>query len=54
MGIKRWASKWRMTWRRNEQGDCYFFKANPSPMFANFEQYTGLPVAQRLAQLSAA
>lgn len=41
-------------WRRDEQGDYYFLEANPSPMFANFEQYTGLPVAQRLAQLLAA
>ncbi len=41
-------------WRRDDQGDYYFLEANPSPMFANFEQYTGLPVAQRLAQLLAA
>ncbi len=38
-------------WRLDEQGEYYFLEANPSPMFANFEQYTGLPVAHRLAQL---
>lgn len=41
-------------WRRDEQGQYYFLEANPSPMFANFERYTGLPVAQHLAQLLAA
>jgi glutathione synthase/RimK-type ligase-like ATP-grasp enzyme len=41
-------------WRRDEQGNYFFLEANPSPMFVNFEQYTGLPVAQRLAQLLAA
>lgn len=38
-------------WRRDMQGDYYFLEANPSPMFANFETYTGLPVARHLAQL---
>lgn len=41
-------------WRRDEQGDYFFLEANPSPMFANFELYTGLPVARHLAQLLAA
>jgi glutathione synthase/RimK-type ligase-like ATP-grasp enzyme len=41
-------------WRRDELGQYYFLEANPSPMFANFESYTGLPVAQSLAQLLAA
>lgn len=41
-------------WRRDEEGHYYFLEANPSPMFANFESYTGLPVAQSLAQLLAA
>lgn len=41
-------------WRRDEAGQYYFLEANPSPMFANFETYTGLPVAQSLAQLLAA
>lgn len=41
-------------WRRDEQGQYFFLEANPSPMFANFEQYTGLPIAKELAQLLAA
>lgn len=41
-------------WRRDEAGQYFFLEANPSPMFANFETYTGLPVAQSLAQLLAA
>lgn len=41
-------------WRRDENGKYFFLEANPSPMFVNFEKFTGLPVAQHLAKLLAA
>lgn len=38
-------------WRRTADGEYVFLEANPSPMFANFERRTQLPIAQHLAQL---
>ena len=41
-------------WRRTPAGDYIFLEANPSPMFANFEKLTQLPITKHLAQLLAA
>lgn len=38
-------------WRRTPAGEYIFLEANPSPMFANFETRTQLPIAKHLAQL---
>lgn len=38
-------------WRRTPEGEYIFLEANPSPMFANFEKRTQLPIAKHLAQL---
>jgi len=37
-------------WIRQEDGEYVFLEANFSPMFANFEQMTGYPIAKILAQ----
>ena len=46
----------RLVWagidyRLSPEGDYYFLEANPSPMFLGFEQQTGLPLTQALAQV---
>lgn len=41
-------------WRLTPTNDYVFLEANPSPMFANFEKRTQLPIAKHLAQLLAA
>ena len=38
-------------WRRTPEGEYIFLEANPSPMFANFEKRTQLPIAKHLARL---
>jgi glutathione synthase/RimK-type ligase-like ATP-grasp enzyme len=41
-------------WRRTPDNKYIFLEANPSPMFANFEKRTRLPITEHLAQLLAA
>ena len=37
--------------RRTDDGRYVFLEANPSPMFIGFEQHTGLPLTEALAEL---
>ena len=38
-------------YRRTDDGEYVYFEANPSPMFIGFEQATGLPLTEALADL---
>lgn len=50
--IKELGLAWSgIDWRRDQDGNYFFLEANPSPMFVNFERFTGLPIAKHLAQL---
>ena len=40
-----------MDWRRSASGRYTFLEANPSPMFLGFEERTGLPLTDALAEL---